>query len=144
MDLTINPTDFLFMFGLFMATILVLHVNVFKPTFTILREREHRLSGLKKEAEFFIKQQDEKIEAYQRLMGEARQLARQKREEIIKTAETESRDILQEASKAAEGFINQARIEISIQTKEAKLQLKKSTEDLAQDMVTRLLKRKVA
>lgn len=144
MDLSVNPQHFAFMFVLFLTTLFVLNTLVFKPTLAILRERDHRLKGLLKEADFFLKQHDEKWEAYKSLLSEAKILARQKREEILKVADVEQRDILSEANLASEQLINQAKTEISIQSKEARLKLKKSAEELAQSMVNILVKRKVA
>lgn len=132
------------MFGLFLATIFVLNTHVFNPTLAILKERDHRLRGMGKEADFFLKQHDEKLRAYKNLMNEAKSLARQKREEILKVAETEQRDILAEATQAAEQFIQSAKTDISLQAKEARLKLKKSIEELAGEMVSKLIKRKVA
>lgn len=144
MDLSVNPGHFAFMFGLFLATLLVLNVYIFKPTLAILKEREHRLKGMAQEAEFFLKQHEHKCEAYKNLMGEAKILARQKREEILKLAEIEQREILTEATHAAETFIQDAKANISKQTKEASLHLKTSAESLANGMVEKLLKRQVA
>lgn len=144
MDLSVNFGHLAFMFGLFLATLLVLNVYVFKPTLAILKEREHRLKGMAQEAEFFLRQHDFKCEAYKNLMGEARVLARQKREEILKLAEIEQREILTEATHAADVFIQDAKSNISQQTKEASLKLKTSAESLADNMVGKLLKRQVA
>lgn len=144
MDLSVNPQHFAFMFALFLMTLFVLGSFVFKPTVAILRERDHRLRGMLQEADFFLKQHDEKWDAYKGLLNDAKVLARQKREEILKIAEIEHRDIMLEAAQSAEQLIKQAKTEISILSKAAKLQLKKSAEELAQAMVGKLIKREAA
>ena len=129
---------------IFLASLLVLNHFVFKPTLLILKERDNRMNGMTKEAKYFAEQYEEKLNAYNQLMTEARQLARQKREEILKVAEQEQREILGEARKIAEASVSQAKTEISIQTKEAKLQLRKNAELISGNIVEKVLKRKVA
>lgn len=102
------------------------------------------MKGLSKEAEYFEEQYLEKLAAYDKLMQEARGFAKQSREEILKLAAGEQKQIISEAQKMAEEFLSHAKSEISVQTKEAKLILKSRAQELAKSMVTKLLKKQAA
>lgn len=144
MDLTPHLDQIIVMFFVFFASITVLNLLVFKPTLKILQERDHHLVGLEKKAHNLESQYTEKFAAYTRLMDEAKVKARQARDAILKTAETEQKQVLAAARTESESLIVSAKHDLSLQTQEARLKLRAYSQDLAKNMVASVLKRKAA
>jgi len=144
MDLTINLEHIVIFAALFLSSLAVMNSFIFKPTLKILEERAKRMSGLTMEAEYFVKGYGEKLEAYNKLMQDAKELARQKRGEILKIAEVERREIIAQAEKMAQTCLAKVKSEISEQVIHTKLALEAQVKELAQMMVQKLLGRKAA
>lgn len=144
MDLSINLEHMVIFAALFLSSLAVMNSFIFKPTLKILEERTKRMSGLTKEAEYFVKGYGEKLETYNKLMQDAKELARQKRDEILKIAEQERREILSEAAKTAQTYLTKMKSEISEQTQKTKAILETQIKELAQMMVQKLLGKKAA
>ena len=144
MDLTPHLDQIIVMFFVFLASITVLNLLVFQPTLKILHERDNHLSGLEKKARDLEAQYTEKFAAYSKLIEDARMQARQARDAILKTAELEQKQVLTSARRNAEVLLASARQELSLQTQEARLKLRQYSQDLAKNMVEKVLKRKAA
>lgn len=144
MDLSFHFNQFLVSLTIFLASLAVLNFLVFKPTLEILREREKRLSGMTKEAKLFEAKTHQKLDAYNKLMDEARLVARHAREEILRTAEAQQKEVVNQARSVSEAMINSAKQAMTAQTNEARFKLRQTAQELAKGMVDRILKRKVA
>lgn len=144
MDLSFHLNQFLFSLLIFLSSLAVLNFFVFKPTLEILREREKRLSGMTKEAKIFEAKTHQKFEAYNKLMDEARLVARRAREDILRTAETQQKEVINQARSVSEGVISSAKQSMTAQTNEARFKLRQTAQELAKNMVDRILKRKAA
>lgn len=143
MDLTPNIT-IVYMFFIFVANFFVLNHFVFKPTLKIIEERHKKSVGLQEQAKNFEDQTAKMVQDYENTMNHARQVARQARENILKTAETESKEMIKKSRSASEELICNAKKEIMTQAEQARVQLKVQSTELAQQMVQKLIQRKVA
>jgi F0F1-type ATP synthase membrane subunit b/b' len=144
MDLTVHPEQILIMFVVFMASVTVLNVFVFRPTLVLLQERAKRLSGLAAEAKSLEVQCAAKFDAYNKKMEEARNAARAAREDILKSADTEQKQLLSKARTKAEAAIASAKNALVSEASESREKLKQVASDLSKTMVEKILKRKVA
>lgn len=143
MDLLPNST-ILPMWGIFIASFLVLYTLVFKPTLKILSERAKLTVGLQKDAAYFTEQALIKLKEYEALMAEARSVARSKRDEILAMAQQEHKQIISQAREESDHYLDGAKNEIAKQSAEARMNLKAESEKLASAIVTKLTERKVA
>lgn len=144
MDLTINPQQIVIMFFVFLASVITLNVLVFRPTAELLKEREKRLSGLSKEAKALEIRTQSKLDDYTKKMDAARAAARQVRDSLIKTAETEQKAIISKARDESEKLILSAKSNIAQQSSESRLQLRQYAQELSKTMIDKIIKRKVA
>lgn len=144
MDLSIHPEQILIMFVVFMASVAVLNVLVFRPTVALLAERERRLSGLSTQAKSLEEQCSRKLDTYNKQMEEARAAARTAREDVLKTAEAEQKHLIVKARTNAEAAVSSAKQAIGAEAAESRMKLKQHAQELSKAMVEKILKRKVA
>lgn len=132
------------MWVIFIASYFVLNTLVFKPTLKIIAERERLTKGKTKEIEFFKQDSEIKFKEYEALMAEARSLAKISRDEILRAAEAEQKEILGQARSEAESTMEEVKAQIASEIISAREGLKSKTDQLAEEMVKKLTERKVA
>jgi len=132
------------MLVVFLVNFFILSNLVFKPTLKILALRHKRWSGLNEETKTLEERLTVKISEYHSLLEEARHVARMAREDILKQAEKEKQDILKKARADSEKQIALARQTIASDTASARQQLKTNAQDLAREIVTKILGKKAA
>lgn len=132
------------MWFIFITSLLVLNHLVFKPTLKILNERHKRTVGFEKDAKYYSEQSAIKLKEYESLMADARNLAREARENILKSATGHQREIISEARNIAENELALIKKQISEETRIAREKLSQESESLATEIASQLIQRKVA
>jgi len=138
-DWTIIP-----MWFIFMACLFVLNRFVFRPTLNILSERKKKTIGLEKDVRYFEEQSEIKLKEYESLMMDANNLARNARDEILKAANGQQREINSEAKQEAEKQMAKVKDQIKHESTIARQNLKQYSDQLAQEIADKLIERKVA
>lgn len=138
-DLTIIPMWFVFMMSFF-----VLNHFIFKPTLKILAERRNKTIGLEKDVKNFEEKTEVNLREYGSLMVDANNLARNARDDILRAADSQQKEIVGEARQEAEQKINQIKAKISEQSGKAQQELQQNSQQLAQEIASKLMERKVA
>lgn len=133
-DLTVFP-----LWVIFMLSLLVLNHFVFKPTLAILAERRKRTTGLEKEVAYFREQAELKSKKYESLMAEAGRMARADREQILKAAGLEQKQLITEARQKVESDLVQIKDQIREQTHVVRQNLRLSAESLSEQIVKKLI-----
>lgn len=132
------------MLGLFLLNVMILTNLVFKPTLKLLAERNKKLSGLNEESKKIEASLQRKLGEYQGIMEEARQIARMQREDILKHAEKEKNDLVLSARAEAETQLSQARVAVTRDAELARKELRLRVQDLAKEIVAKVLGKKAA
>lgn len=143
MELIPNLTT-LPMWGIFMITAFALNKLVFQPTLVILKERQRLTVEMDKNARYFAEQTEIKLKEYESLMNDAKNLAREKREEIIKAAMNEQQEILKKARGEAEDYLNEFKSKIQTEANQARAELKSQVESLASEITRKLTQKEAA
>jgi F-type H+-transporting ATPase subunit b len=140
MDLMPNAT-ILPMWVIFMVAAVMLNALIFKPTLKIIKQRQKLTVGMDKDVNYFQNQTQIKLEEYEALMQEAKKLARTAREDILKTAESEQKEIVGQARKEADGHLAGIRTTIQQESEQAKATLVQGADVLADSIVDKLVKK---
>lgn len=122
-----------------MSVLTGLYFLVFKPTIALIEKREHSGHGLKTESEELIAQTKEALALYEKKMADARSQAITEREAIIESARVLEREIIGKARIEVDAVLGEIKKQISIQKKEAELQLRQYAQELAKKMVDKVL-----
>ncbi len=142
-DLLPNKTFFV-QLGIFLFTFICLNFLVFQPVLRILQRRRELTVGSEKEAAEINLKTETLVENYGQKMHEARNQGLLLKDKFKKSGEAESGEILKMARQELEAKLETQRQELSTQSKEAQLVLKKYARDLSTEMAEKLLGRKVA
>lgn len=142
-DLLPNLT-FIPMVGLFFYVLFVLNHFVFKPTRALMDERENQTDRLKDLAAKLLEETHQKAKTYEQKTAEARTRAALLREEIVKKARREEHRLIDEARKQNDQVLRELQADLGQQKKEATLRLRQYAQDLARNMVNKILEKKVA
>lgn len=127
-----------------MITAFALNKLIFQPTLVILKERQRLTVEMDKNARYFAEQTEIQLKEYESLMNDAKNLAREKREEIIKAALNEQQDILKKARAKAETYLEDVKSKIQAEASQARTELKTQVEVLASEMAQKLTQKEAA
>lgn len=133
-DWTVGP-----MWFVFIVALLVLNTFVFKPTLALLAERRKHSVGLHREAQSLQEKAETQLKDYEALMGQARASARAARETVLKTADSEQKQVIAKAREQAEQTLTGVKSQISAESAMAGRQLAVMARDLAQQLVQKLV-----
>lgn len=133
-DWTVGP-----MWLIFISILVVLNTLVFKPTLALLAERRKHSVDLHKKAETLQQKAEAQLKDYEVLMGQARVAARAARETVLKTAESEQKQVIAKAREQAEQTLSGVKAQISEQSAMAGRQLSVMARDLAKQLVQKLV-----
>lgn len=129
------------MWLIFMASYWVLSHFVFKPTLPIITERYKRAEGLVHETKVLSEQVTKLQAEYATLMEVTRQEARKVREETVRVAEGEAKEIITQTRAASERTINKAKSEIAGEVSVALVEVARMSEILAGQMADKMTKK---
>ena len=129
-----------------LLTFLLVSLNgiLFKPLLGVLDARQHKVVGLKDEIERLTTASDADIEAYQTRLREARDIAQREREALRTTGRDDERKLLGETRADLNKTIVEARDRTAKAESDARIQLTPQIEQLAKQMVHKILGREVA
>lgn len=142
-DLMPNSTLF-YQMGIFIFTFISLNFLVFKPVLRIIERRKALTAGAEKEASALDEKTQALIETHRQKMQEARSQGLTLKDKFKKEGELEAAKLAARVQQEVEASVEKARSEISRESKEAQLVLRKLSRDLSKDMAEKLLGRKVA
>lgn len=142
-DLLPNQTFFV-QAGLFILTYLVLNFCVFKPVLRIIARRRELTLGAERESAELNARAETLIQEYTRGLQEARAQGIALKDKSLKEGQEESQVLLTQAREELEAHMEKTRQEISKETVEARLGLRKYTRELSRELVQKLLGRKVS
>lgn len=129
------------MWVFFMVVLFVLNNFVFKPTLEIIEARKAKTLGLKEKAEKLSAEVEKRVVAYEAAFNKSRQMAAVEREKILVQARSEERSIIDAARAQTDKMLSEIRQSIGSEREVAAGVLKKEVEQLAGDMVSRVLER---
>lgn len=133
-DWTVGP-----MWLIFISALVVLNTFVFKPTLALLAERRKHSVDLHKKAESLHEKAENQLKEYEILMGQARATARAARDTVLKTAESEQKQVIAKAREQAGQTLSGVKSQISAESAMAGRQLAIMARDLAKQLVQKLV-----
>lgn len=142
-DLMPNQTFFLQM-GIFLITLFLMNLLIFRPILRILVRRKELTEGARAEAEALNEKTGVLVTEYDQKIKGARDEGLSAKGQIMNEGESEARAVLKQAREDMDQSLENKRKEISAEAKEAQLALRKYSRDLSQDMAEKLLGRKVS
>lgn len=142
-DLMPNETLF-YQMGIFLFTFISLNFLVFKPVLRLIEKRKALTVGAEREALVLDEKTQALIETHKQKTHEARVQGIALKEKLKKEGEAQAAALSSTAQKDFEAKVEVSRSEISRESKEAQLVLRKLSRDLSKEMAEKLLGRKVA
>lgn len=142
-DLMPNITFFV-QLGVFLVTLLILHLLVFRPILRIIDRRQALTEGAQEEAQVLDSKTEGMVEEYQCKVKEARGEGLVVKDKLAKEGEGQAKEILAKARGKLEASLEENRQEVAAQSKEAQLALRGYSRELSAEMAQKLLGRKVA
>jgi F0F1-type ATP synthase membrane subunit b/b' len=94
---------------------------------------------LHKQAESLQQKAENQLKDYETRMGQARIAARAAREAVLKTADSEQKQVIAKAREQAEQTLSGVKSQISVESAMAGRQLSITARDLAQQLVKKLV-----
>ncbi len=126
--------------ALFLTVLFILNRLVFRPTISLIEARHYETEKLSEKIAGLSQDTHRLLETYQRKIEEARLLASEEREKLILKGREKERDLFSQVRGENEAFLSEFRANLSQEKKEAELKLKQYVQDLAKDMVAKVLK----
>jgi len=131
---------FFVLLGLFLALYFILNKILFQPMLKVFAEREQAISGSVEEAGRMQVDRERLVEEFKRDMGEASSRAKAAFEALREEGLEKQRQMLEAASKEAQGMIERARAELAAASDKARASLQRDAEKYAEQIVEKLLK----
>ncbi len=127
----------------FIVLLIVLNFILFKPIRQIMREREQGISSALEDAKAAQNRMQSLLDNYNASLAESKQKATSTYNTIYQQGIDAQRDMISaERSKASE-MLDKARAEIAAAANAARADLKKDSERLSQDIISKMLGRAV-
>ncbi|MBI2500743.1 MAG: ATP synthase F0 subunit B [Deltaproteobacteria bacterium] len=143
MDLLPNQT-LVFQWFIFITAALALHWGVFRPVIRILSLREEKTVGEQERTVQLIKRGERLANDYARKIDEARTLGGRERGSVLREAEEFQRQTLQQAKEEVNRQIESLRLTLEREARQASIELKKYSNEAAQETVEKILERKLS
>lgn len=141
-DLMPNATLF-YQWGLFLIAVAVLNFFVFRPTLRIIAARQSATDGDEARAAEFESKSEELSGRIEENLERARRDGLQTLGRLRQQAEEEGQAIIATARQQMDEHLLKVRTTLDKQSKEVELQLRQHSRDLAGQVATRILGRKV-
>ena len=132
------------MWLIFIATVTVLNVLVYRPTLRILAVRSQKIAGRAAEVEQLQEDSQTKLKNYEAILQEARTAARDARGQILKQAHDEESKILSSAQMQADQAFAGLKRQIESDREVAAERLSQHVDELTQHIMGRILEQKGA
>jgi F0F1-type ATP synthase membrane subunit b/b' len=120
-----------------------LNFLLFKPALRLLDKRKTATVGVKEEIARLGFQTEERLKQHEEKIAQAKSQGSLLKEKIRKEGETEAAKILGQAKSAADQHLTEMQKKLAQEQSEARLQLRKTVEDLGKGMAERILDKKV-
>jgi F-type H+-transporting ATPase subunit b len=133
----------LYQIGLFLILWLILSKVLFRPYLDLLDQREHRTSGAQQDSSE-LEQEGARLKAeYEEKIAQARATGTAAKDAIVQEGRQERERILQQAREEAAHTLEAARLEVRSQLERERERLAAEVAEVAQDMVAKILGRRV-
>jgi len=126
---------------IFIAAIFILNKLVFKPFIELIDKREKLTKGALNEAKELEEKVKDIIHEYEAKLNEARVLAQEERNKIVKEAETAANGIISKAREETAGLVEEAKKKLESETQVIKEKLKGDVQVLAKEIASKILGR---
>ncbi|NOZ86376.1 MAG: ATP synthase F0 subunit B [Deltaproteobacteria bacterium] len=123
---------------IFLLTVLVINVFMFKPIFRTLEKRYKLIDGARDEADKLNKKTEIKIHSYNRRIIAARQQAKEEKQRMIAEGRELEQKQTNDARKKTEEVISKASKEIQKEMEIARKEIKAQIGDLALEIASKL------
>ncbi|MDO8520196.1 MAG: hypothetical protein Q7T11_08560 [Deltaproteobacteria bacterium] len=130
------------MWAFFMVALVALTRLVFKPTLSLIEERENKTNLMKKEAGALLEKVRGQLASYEESINRARLKGAAERESIIKATREEERGIVGEARKENEAALDEIRKSLAKEKEKALTDLKMTVAALARGMADAVMEKK--
>ena len=140
--LDINYTLFIQIIN-FLFLVIILNWLLVKPVMKMIDERRNRVEGSEGEAERLMKEADENISEYESKLIEARMVASKEKEKIRMEGVQLEAEILRTARDETRKMVENLKMRIGEESKQASQNMKKEIDSLSLEMVERILGRKL-
>jgi F-type H+-transporting ATPase subunit b len=127
----------------FLLLVLILNWLLVKPVMKIIDERRNRVEGNEDEAERLMNEADENISEYEGKLAEARMTASREKEKIRMEGIQLETEILKTARDETRKMIENMKVRIEEESRQASLDMKKEIDSLSLEMAERILGRKI-
>jgi len=128
---------------IFLVVLFSLNYFVFQPALRVFDRRKTATLGVKEEIVHLQKLSDERIKEHEEKMGQAKNQGLKVKEQIRRGGEEEAGKILNRAKSEAEGHLSEMAAKLAKEQSEARLQLRKTVEELGKQMAERILDKKI-
>lgn len=128
----------------FVILLIILNKLLYKPLQKIIAERREKIDGSQAKAKELESSIEEKMNAYQQQLNEAKALANEERSSLKKAAVEEETVILSEAHGKAGEKLQTIKQQVADEADKASQTLKKEAEALAGQIATKVLGRELA
>jgi F-type H+-transporting ATPase subunit b len=141
--LDIDWTGFV-QFGVFLLTALIATAFLFRPYLAMRDRRSTGIEGARGEAVRMTAEADAKLVSYDKELAAARARANEEKRKVRSEAAAHQREVTERARAEATAALDQAKARVTAETAAARAQLMPRAGQLAQEIASRLLGRKVA
>jgi len=129
--------------GIFLFTVLIINVLLFKPVLKTLAERDSRTRGNEDEAEALSKKTEIKVHSYERRLTAARQRAAEERRRIVKEGADEERSRLDQARDVSVRQVEEAASQVAAERDAARADLSRQVQALAVEIASKVAGRQL-
>jgi len=124
--------------GIFLFSVLILNLLLFKPVLKTIAERDSRTRGNEEEAEALSKKTEIKVHSYERRMTAARQRAAEERRRIAKEGAEEERALLERTRAESTKTVEAAAREVEAARDAARAALRQDVQALALEIASKV------
>jgi F-type H+-transporting ATPase subunit b len=127
----------------FLVLIWAMNALVYRPIRNILRRRSEKIDGLKTGIDASATRVEEKNQAYEQGIKNARAEGMKKRDAVVEEAETGEREIVAEINRKAQAELAKVREDIAKDVESVRSALMERTEEFAREIGQKILGRAV-
>jgi F-type H+-transporting ATPase subunit b len=142
MNLLPNIT-LLIQLAIFLTVLFSLHFFLFVPLLRVMDKRKAVTEGVKEEVARLNQEAHEKLKEYEEKISQAKLRGVELKEKIRKQGEEEAAQILSKAKNLSEAELKEIQSQLIKEQNEARLQLRKTIEDLGKKMAEQVLEKKL-
>ncbi len=133
-----------FQLAIFLTVLAALNFLLFKPLLRVFDKRKGATEGVKDEVLRLKQEAEQKLKEYEDRMSQARLQGAAHKEKIKKTGEEEASRIIAQARGDSDARLKEVQTALSKEASEARLLLRKTVEQLGEEMAEKVLEKKLA